>query len=310
MATVTSTSAAAAGAPRRSRYGGALARLLAWLDEDDPLGRRAKVDAFQLVLLLVLVTEYWCRALPKWDSLASVYLTGVAGATFCGVLALWRPTRRVAFLGLAALHAVVVWQEFPSAGNHAYLELVLCLLSALLDPDDETDRIVYVRAVRWLIIVIFFYAGLQKLLHGYYFRGIYLAFSVWIESFRPVVGLLVPSDELQRLVGLGRVPGAGPFLVSSPLLIAASNGVYLAEMGAAVLLLIPRTRALGVLVGLGIVFVIEAAAREAFFGLLFVNGIFLFPRGAVNRWLVPPVAALLFAMLLVRVGWLPDVTFY
>jgi hypothetical protein len=45
------------GLPRHSRPGAALARVLAWLDEDDPSRRRTKVDAFQIVLLLVLVTD-------------------------------------------------------------------------------------------------------------------------------------------------------------------------------------------------------------------------------------------------------------
>jgi hypothetical protein len=133
---------------------------------------------------------------------------------------------------------------------------------------------------------------------------------VWIESFRPVVGLFLPAGELARLVALGRTPGAGPFLANAPALIVASNGVYLAELAAALLLLVPRTRAAGMLVGLGVVLAIEAAAREAFFGLLFVNGILMFARGAVNRWLLVPACALLLAMLLVRVGLLPDVTFY
>lgn len=309
MSPATPSGAAGAGVPaafpRR-----ALSRLLSWLEEDDADTLPAKLAAFQVVLLLLLVTEYWCRALVRWQEIGPIYQLNLGAVTLLGLAGLWRPARRVAFLGIAVAQAIVVQQEFPATGNHAYLELVLCALSALLDLDVEADRRLYLRAVRWMVVVVFFFSGFQKLVHGYYFRGQYLAYSAWIESFRPVLRWLLPAGDLERFVSYGRATGAGPFLVRSPWFLMVSNGVYLAEMGAAVMLVVPRTRGLGLAIALFTIVGIELAAREVFFGLVFVNGLGTFLPRAWNRWLLPPAIAFLLVLLLVRAGVLPDATFY
>ncbi len=213
-------------------------------------------------------------------------------------------------LTLAATHTFVVWSEFPAAGNHAYLEVMLCALGAFLDPRDDHDRTLYVAAARWLGVVILFSSGLQKLVHGYYFRAEYFGFSLWIESFRTVFRLVLPATEYQRLTAFTGQPGDGPYFVASPLVVAMSNLTWIAEMGLAPALLWRRTRPFAVAAAIVLIIAIELAAREVFFGLLYLNLILMFLETRVHAKLVAPAAVFLGYLVLVRLGWLPTVTFY
>ncbi len=285
-------------------------RPLAWLGEGDPGVRAAQVLAFERIFVLVIGVEYWCRGLARWNDLSPAYVATLGAATLLCLLVLLTPLRRPALLALAASHAFTVWSEFPAAGNHAYLEVMLCALGAFLDPRQEAERTLYVAAARWLGVVILFYSGLQKLVHGYYFHAEYFAFSLWIESFRSVFQWLLPPAEYQRLIAFKGEPGDGPFLVASPLVVAISNLTWIAELGLAPALLWPRTRRIAVVGTSALILGIELAARELFFGLLYVNLILLFLETKTHAKLVAPVAVLLAALVLVRVGWLPALTFY
>lgn len=285
-------------------------RRLAWLGRGDPAVQQAQVLAFERIVLLVIGVEYWCRGLARWNDLSPAFVASLGGATGLCLLALWAPLRRPAFLGLASVHAFVVWSEFPAAGNHAYLEVMLCALAALLDPREESDRILYVAAGRWLAVVILFYSGLQKLVHGYYFHAEYFAFSLWIESFRSIFRPLLPAAEYQRLTAFTGAPGDGPYVVRSAVVVALSNLTWIAEMLLAPALLWVTTRRLAVVLAIALIVAIELAAREAFFGLLYVNLILLFLDSRLHPKLVAPVAALLAALLMVRLGWLPPLVFY
>jgi len=283
---------------------------LEFLDVDDEPVRLARIRAFELVFLLILLTEYWARAIPRWEGLAPNYVASLAIATLLCTAALWVPLRRLAFAGLALSHASVVWNEFPAAGNHAYLEVMLCTLCAGLDVRRRDDQVLFLRSVRWLVVLILFYSGVQKLVHGYWFRGEYLAFSLWIDTFRPVIEPLLAPDEYARLITFTRQPGDGPYLVDSLPLLVVSNGVYVAEMGVALLLLVPRARTLAVCAAMLLLLAIEVGARELFFGLIMVNALLLFPTVDASRRFVPLFAVVLGYLMLVRVGLVPDMVFY
>jgi hypothetical protein len=157
---------------------------------------------------------------------------------------------------------------------------------------------------------VLFYSGVQKLVHGYYFQGLYLAYAMVEAHFRPIVSLLMPAAEAARLSALPPVVGSGPYLTPAPLLVLASNAVYVTEIGLAGLLLVPRTRSWAVPLVFVFLVAVESTAPEVFFGTLFVSGALLFRHGAANRALVPVVALLMAAFLLSRIGVLPPVAFY
>ena len=285
-------------------------RALAYLDGDDPATELSKVRAFQWIFVLIVCTEYWVRSTPKSNDLGLNYwvtlslISALSGAT---LVAHWR---RLAFVGLAIAQSVRIWNDFPGAGNHSYLELLLCLQCAFLDIRQREERTLFLRTVRWMTCVVFFYAGLQKLVHGYYFRGALLAYSIGIEAFKPVLQLLLPHDDYVRMSLYHGKAGDGPYLVSSVLVLVLSNATYVFEMGLVPLLVWRRTRQVAMVSGLVFLLGIEMAAREFFFGLIYINMLLLFLERDVNRRLVGAFAAVLACLLLVRFKVLPEVIFY
>jgi hypothetical protein len=285
-------------------------RALAFLDGDDPATELSKVRAFEWIFVLIVCTEYWARATPKGNDLGLNYWVTLSLVSLLGGATLSARWRRLAFSGLAMTQTVRIWNDFPGVGNHSYLELILCVLCASLDVRKWEERRLFLRAVRWMTCVVFFYAGLQKLVHGYYFRGQLLAYSIGIEAFKPVLQLLLRHDDFVRLSRFHLQAGDGPFVLSSSLMLVLSNATYVIEMGLVPLLLLRRTRQLAV--GGAIVFLlgIEMAAREFFFGLIYINMLLLFLERALNRRLVGVFAAVLACLLLVRLKVLPEVIFY
>lgn len=294
------------GPPRSSGAG----RFFSWLGGGDATVRLAQITAFERIVVLVIGAEYWCRGLARWSDLSAAYVASLGAATLLCLVALFTRWRRAALFVLGVVHAFVVWREFPAAGNHAYLEVMLCMLGALLDPRDEAERTLYVAAARWLAVVILFWSGIQKLVHGYYFHAEYFGFSLWIDSFRKVFGLLLPADEYARLTAFNGAPGDGPYFVRSPLVVTIANLTWSAEIALPLALLSRRTRTLAVCAAVALICAIEVAAREVFFGLLYVNLILLYLESDRHRRLVVPIALLLACLVAVRAGWLPMVVFY
>lgn len=278
--------------------------------DSDRATRQRSVAAFQSLFLLIVGVEYWCRAIPKWGSLSALYVTALPLATLLCTAGLWPAVRRWATLGLALVHAVVIAAEFPAAGNHAYLELYFCLLIAFVDPEREEEQRLFVMAARWMMVVIFFYSGMQKLVHGYYFAAQYFAFSMTLPSFRDVFQWLVPADEIQRLTHLAGDWGDGPYRSDDLGLRLLTNATWILELTLAPMLLLRATRSLAVAGILALLVGIESGAREVFFGLIFCNGLLLFAPARIHQRVVPAGVVLLLALLLIRLGILPEVTFY
>ena len=266
--------------------------------------------AFQVIFILVLGTEYWLRAVPRWDQLSEAYFWHLGIAFMLCIAALSVRLRRPAFAALALAHTVLVAREFPATGNHAYLEIVLCALGAVLDPTIPAERTLYLRAARALVLIVFFWSGVQKLVNGYWTNGLYLAFALRTPSYRAVLWPLVPAVELERLASLGVEVGSGPYTPAAPTLVAVSNATWMFEIALAPLLAWRRTRVVGALAAIALVAAIEVGAREVFFGLVFLDGLLLFLPPAVQRGAVVGVALMLAMLALVRLGVLPEATFY
>lgn len=284
--------------------------MLAILDGDVAGSRRPKIRAFELALALVMWVEPWCRALVLWDEMSTADFTHLAISTVLAPAAFWPPTRRTAFAGLALNQIFVVAWDYPFAGNHAYLEAILCALAAVIDPREEADRVLFLRSLRWIGVVVLFSSGLHKLIQGYYFSGEFLAYALWGESFRPVLQVFMPDGEFTRLVALKGAVGDGPYAVASPLFVLLSNSVWALEMATAVLLIPRSTRPIAVGAGLALVLAFEIAAREVFFGILFANLLLLHLPGRPSVMRPAAFALLLGYLLAVRLGVGPSWSFY
>jgi hypothetical protein len=285
-------------------------QVLSRLDGDDVGTVPGKIRAFQLILSLVICTEYWTKSLRRWSELQvddGVALTVVTLLTAAVVHGRWR---RAAFAGFACLQAWYVWSLFPQTGNHRYLELAFSALFALLDDEKAEEQRLLLRSLRWVVIVVLFYSGVQKLVHGYYFRGQFLAYSLWRDTFRPILGTLLPGEELQRLTSYGGIVGDGPYLVSSPLFLTVSNAVWVVEIALALLLFSRATRAYACAAACAFMIATESVARELMFGVEFVSAVLLFARSDLLRRLIWPIVGVLTLLWLVRLGLLPEVVFH
>jgi hypothetical protein len=276
--------------------------VLAFLDSPDPSADHRRVDGFLSVFLIVFGTEYLIRAIPKWPGLPLPYTVSVVLIMALSLAGLRRAWRRTAFLGLAAVHLHVLWLEFPGSANHAYLELFICLLGAFLDVENPDERRDLLRAARWLACLVLFYSGLAKVVHGYWFHGEMLAHQLKFPYYRPVLSLLLPASEFERLVTFTAQVGDGPYRVASLPFVLGSNAVYLLEMALALLLCVRRTRPWAALAALALIAAIEAGAREFFFGLVFGNTLLLFTRRDTNTPAWWPVAAILALLIVLRLG--------
>ncbi|MGH0036374.1 MAG: hypothetical protein ACQGVK_15210 [Myxococcota bacterium] len=286
-------------------------RLLRVADLGEPGLAGERLAYFTRIFLLLIAVDHW-HGLSHWPhpSGHGFHVLLAVGVSACAALA-WRPGALRWAAGLAALPIAIdlVW-AFPDHANHQYLALLVAGLVALFDPDDPAEAGTALAGLRWLVVIGLGWAGLQKVLWGYYFDGTFLSFVIaQRESFAWAFQWILPDGELARLQALALREGAGPFRAESLWLDLAAVGSWVSEIVLAAGLLIPRTRALAALGAMGLIAIIEVAARELFFGLIMFDFLVLFLPGRAGRrgW---PLFALAGAILLASVlGWLPDWTF-
>ena len=193
---------------------------------------------------------------------------------------------RGAIVLAAMLVAARIVLSFPFTANHVFLEFLVLVFFALLDVSKREQGNLLMLGVRWLTVVFFFYTGLQKLLYGRYFDGQFLGHSIAFDDrfawlFKP----MLPPAEFARLRAQAIVmEGAGPYSVDSALFLLISNGVYVFEMTAAVLLVLPRTRSFAAVAAIFFVVTIELGARELIFGAFMISLFLLFLRRPLTKW--------------------------
>ncbi len=285
---------------------------LATLDDPSSEERRARLATFQAIVVATLVAGGWCRALPGWSVVPTSFLAPLVVLTFLGPLTLVaRGVRRqLVFAGMAAAQLFLVVIELPETGNHQYLFLVLLALSALLSGGDEREGPLLLALSRWAVLVVFFYSGVQKLVHGHWFDGQFVANAVSLPSFRPALEALLSAGDWDRLRALDGSVGSGPYVLTDPFLLASSNLVWMAETALPVALLLPATRWWAWPASLALLGGIELVARELVFGTLFASGVLLFAPLRVQRAGAVLGGVLLVVLLSMRLGLLPEAKFY
>jgi len=287
-----------------------LDRLLLLLDGDEAGSRRSKLRSFGTLVALVICAEYWTKSLRSWGDVGTADAVALVAASGLTVAVLAVRRRRATFAGFALLQAWYAWSNFPHTGNHRYLELVLVLLFALHDEECEDERRAVLCAIRWMVVLILFWAGVHKLVHGYWFRGQFLAFSLWRDGFGAALGPFFSTEELARLSTYGIREGDGPYLVTNPLLLVVSNAVWLGELLLAGLLVPRLTRTVAWIATCAALVATEFVARELMFGIEFLGAVLLFARRDLVRPALIPAVLLLAGSLLVRLGLVGEVTFH
>lgn len=286
-------------------------RLLALCGVDDnDLHRDLAVQTLRRLVLLHLCVQEWfvwrIANNPPFSKEVVLLCACAYTLTLClGWRVRWSRAAMAFALGVSIVR---ITNQFPFSANHHYLELGVLALGTLFDDREEGEAELLLQSCRWLVVAVLFWAGLQKILHGYYFGGEFLNYAISQElRFTQIFGVLLPSDELIRLQSYGRpVPlGAGPFRSESWALLMVSNATYLTEIGVAIGLLVRRLRPFALCAAMTLIVVIEVAAREVLFGALYLSLIALFSRRALN-WRLLPMFAVIYAYLLAAgFGWVP-----
>lgn len=248
-----------------------------------------------------VTARLWIWAMRPYAAAgSSKYIVAVA-VTGLALAALLPAFERVALSSIALILLGKIVATFPETSNHSLLEFLAVALFAFLDRRSVEEGELLLRTCRWLVLIVLFWSGLQKVLYGTYFHAEFLgAFIAFKPSFAQAFGTILPAAELARLQSLSAQVGAGPFAVNSLLLVVLSNAVYLVEMVLPALLLWTRTRAAALLAAILFTVALQAAAREIFFAALFLNLLLLFSRRAVNRRLLPIFAMLYLGLLMTR----------
>jgi hypothetical protein len=168
---------------------------------------------------------------------------GVIGA--CVAAAEARPNTwgRLGVAVLLVIKIAGIVDSFPYTVNHAFFDAALLLLLALGAPEGGAG-VHPLRVVQVGILIVFFYSGVQKLVHGYYVGGQFLAIRT----------LYSEGDMGRRLrwalsfvSGMLRLPSPPTFMQPRPSFLAdqevdlpgwfcgalyiVSNGVWMAEVG-------------------------------------------------------------------------------
>lgn len=272
--------------------------------------REASLRAFRVVLLAHGATRswLWMHFDEGLAGASSPMLAAAAlGLSLSLGLACFRSTEAAsARLALPILGLQLLW-TFPLSDNHFVLELYGVALLSVLGPPGRPDEARWVIAgLRLLVAGVLLMAGLQKVMHGYYFGGEFLAFMIGRgDRFGTFFELLLPSAEVMRLQAYDPlVSGQGPYRVASLPFVLASNGVWLAEIGLGALLLWRRSWPAAPLAAIALVVVLQLAAREVGFASLFVVWLLLFTEAGVRR-AAPAFLCFYAYVLCAAMGWLP-----
>ena len=266
-----------------------LSRVLALVGSDHPEAQAAKVRSLGLVLLMHETSEAWLIAQTHQPYAPyGVRLAHATGISACLVVAFAMPRWTRAAIGAAAAFVLVqVALMFPNTPNHALLELMLLGLLAGFDDRVAEERDAMLQSCKWLVAIVLFSSGLQKLLHGTYFHGEFLAYLTLTETdrFGWLFERIIPAGELARLHTSD--PAAMTYRIDGALAVAVSNAVWVAELLVPIGLLIARVRRYAVFAGIALIVAIEVGAREVTFGVLMTTLLLAhLPRDEIRR-LVP-----------------------
>ncbi|MGH7786114.1 MAG: hypothetical protein ACRERC_04560, partial [Candidatus Binatia bacterium] len=299
------------GVVEMSGGGPRVMRLLDLADDDARGAQSAILRAFRLFLLFHVATRTWFWFLREPHDDTAFRVTLAALLTLCALLAVRPGWQRRATVAALAVLACKLVDSFPSTSNHFFIEILCVALLAAFDLESGEERALCLVTLRWVVVLVLFWTGLQKVLYGTYFDGQFLGFSIATRaSFADLFQWILPAAEIDRLRGLRPIGvGSGPFAFQSPLGWLVSNGVYVFEIVAPALLLVRRTRPWAAVAVIAFTALIEIGAREFLFGALFVNLLLLFFARPVNRALLPAFALFYVWMIGVRLGWLPTVAF-
>ncbi len=272
-------------------------RLLDWIGDAPGRSSARHLEAFRSLVLAHWAIQAWAWWLvpPPLEVSLGAHSFALSGAvlTVCCVLSLGS-RGRLACLIATPVALLLVGGLFPFTPNHTFLAWLCLAVFAALDPRVPEEDALALCALRWLAVMMFFWAGVQKASYGLYFGGEFLTWMIAHggERWSEVFGLVVSAAELTKLEAYARYSAeAGPYRAASLALVLLSNGVWLGEIALAFGMLWRRTRTLAALGAIGVTFALQLAPREFMFALLYAQLLLLFVPGEWNRRLLAVLLA-------------------
>ena len=276
-----------------------------WMSCSDPY-EDARFDSLQSFMLLAVLAH-------SGVLLADEGPLGDVGRTIITPLLLvsavvglgWRRFKPYCVMLTFGVTSFWLVQAWPRFANHLFLEWSVLLFLSLCRGDTRLG----LAALRWLTAIVLFYSGFQKLILGHYFEGqFFLVLIASSPKFRVVFEMLLPVQEVARLVEWGGQFGTGPYETADTFFLILSNSIWIGEMMVGILLFFPKFRNLALVIAIGLVAGIEVGARELVFGCLFTLLILNFHQGrnAIAVW--PVFAAIQLLSVAIRLV-MPDLRF-
>lgn len=214
---------------------------------------------FAVHIFLQTIKLHW-----RYDDPWIVY--GVPVLILIGAALAWHPrVFRFGLVILLAYKSFYVIHNFPNTGNHPYVEALILLVLLLFSrqgtrPEEVQAEAYACHLIQVTVLSIYLFSGLQKLVHGMWLNGEYLAESLFFrERFGVWYNVQLLVDAMGSIFGerVGQLPLVRSLEADpSPLLlpgwavvffIAMGWFVVASEVGAPLLIMNRATRSFGVI---------------------------------------------------------------
>lgn len=267
------------------------------LTSDSPLGDQWRYRAMMIALRFCGALDLW--RLHTWEqtNLSPWFGYAVIGIAFVGV---FRPMDRLATAAMMVAYWIGFAAAFPMTWNHTWLSCYIFTWLTLVSPDSLDGRKLAVAGVRAFVVYSLIGAGIQKAMHGSYFQGEFIASRGWQFAKGPLGGLLFSEADVAKFSNVDDIWTGIRLVPESFLLKLSANIVWIGEIIAGVLLLIPRTFRWGLALVAAIMVPIQLSTLEfGFLGILLAGLIAYVPP----KWLRAAPVALFFYCVFVFIVW-------
>lgn len=295
---------AAGGAAPRAQRGGPLRALI---DRFEELTVAAPGNLLALFRGFLGVHVFLQSLKLRWSYPDEPIVLLVQALLLVAAVLMWLPKYyRFGLLALLSYKLYAVVTSFPMTGNHLYLETYILVFLLLFSEDRRRDEpagplaLAGCRLIQLAVLTIYFYSGVHKLVHGFWLNGEYLGQALYagassgfwrstqllLEGAAGLFGLPLEKFPYAQSADMGRVPVEAPAWTLWVFLIVSWLTV-LSEIFVPVLVLMRRTRRLGIHLMLWLVVAVGALSWETEFMFLAIGCILLFfPRNAARNYII------------------------
>ncbi len=224
--------------------------------------------------------------------------TGIVGA-----LVAFPRLQRLSTVLLLGTYIRALMAGYPYTWNHTWLGAVALLFLCLGDPDDEESCGLMLGGLRATLIYAMFGAAIQKILHGTYWRGEFLALQApGMQNPWFVRDFLMTSADWALYSNENAWQSGMRIAPNSPVLIFASIMTVVGELVAGVWMMFPRTRKPALVASVLLMLPIQIAAFEYLFLGILVTLLATLEDRAWIRFLVPVLGFTNIGLVIYRVA--------